>query len=260
MHGFIYHKYLYDEIVDLNGINNVLPGYHVETRGSIQKNYNPSSYSIMTLGEALSKLSNSGQTRNKRSFFNIKLPFMSTSSTDETVTEETTGTSGISTTQTNCVTVKKVGDVTTTRTNAVTVKETSVVSPADVSGVSTDASTAGVVSTDAATTSVVSTEIVNDDGYFNTMRTNVMHIVSIGQEVENSMVVAAPYLPMVFKVAVYLIPGISTYQVLTLSVNVATITAQALVHYAEGESLTEVAFEAGGQIAYSALVRTYTCM
>lgn len=272
MHGLIY-KNVFTEIVDLNGNNNqnVLPGFHFETMDSIQKKFNPNSYSIITLGEALSKLSNSGQKRSKRSFFSMSFPSFMSTPTDETVTEVTMTevtkeTSGMSTTQINGVTVKVAGDVSPADASGITDKMAGGVFPADASGVTgkegrvvTETAGSGVT-TDTNTAVVGSTEAVNDGGYFNRIQTNVMNIVSIGQEVKESMVVAAPYLPMVYKVAVYLIPGLSTYEVLTLSVNVATITADALAHYADGESLSDVALKAGTQIVYNTLVRIPTAL
>lgn len=201
----------------------------------------------MPLGKALLKLSNIGQTRSKRSFFSMKLPFMQSDEKTErsvtTATEETEGTSGMSTTQTNVVTIKEVSSISPTETNGVTIKENEFITKTVASNDSIQ--TAG---------SSVSTKIDNNEGYISRIQTNVMKIVSIREDMENSMVVASPYLPMVYKVVLYLIPGASTYQIITLTVNIATITAQALKQYAEGESLTGVTLKAGSKIAYDTLV------
>lgn len=52
------------------------------------------------------------------------------------------------------------------------------------------------------------------------------HIVTIGTDVNNSLVKAAPYLPLVNKLTTYIMPDLSLRDVVTLSLNVAVLTTQ----------------------------------
>lgn len=237
----------------------MISGYRVETLGNVLNNYDSSSYTLRPLGEVLRNLGNNGQVRKKRSFFSNINPFGSTSNSEiteksiTTVTKDIKETGETSTTQKNDITIKEPSDISTTEPNdVITNKEEKDVSIKTNSNIATD--TADGVST--TMTGDVSTEIVNNGGFYNMMQNNVMHIVDIGKDVKDSMVTAAPYLPMVFKIAVYFIPGMSSYQVLMLSVNIATITSQAILRYSEGESISSVAFDAGTKIAYESMVNT----
>lgn len=100
--------------------------------------------------------------------------------------------------------------------------------------------TSTVTSTDGAV--VATDKTVDESRRMTTMdglKTRMMNIVDIGKDVQNSLVVSAPYLPVVFKVATYLVPGLSSYQVLVLSVNVATVTAQAIQDYRDGKEISK---------------------
>lgn len=63
---------------------------------------------------------------------------------------------------------------------------------------------------------------------------DVMNIVVIGGDVEKSLVVAAPYLPLVYKVTTHFVPSLSPYKVVTLSLNVAALTTEASQNYEKG--------------------------
>jgi len=52
------------------------------------------------------------------------------------------------------------------------------------------------------------------------------HIVTIGSDVNNSLVEAAPYLPLVNKLTTYIMPELSLSDVVTLSLNVAVLATQ----------------------------------
>jgi len=61
------------------------------------------------------------------------------------------------------------------------------------------------------------------------------HIVCIGPDVEKSLVEARQYLPLVNKLTKYIIPDLSLYDVVTLSLNVASLTTQGAEDYANTE-------------------------
>lgn len=61
------------------------------------------------------------------------------------------------------------------------------------------------------------------------------HIVCIGPVVEKSLVEAGQYLPLVDKLTKYIIPNLSMYYVVTLSLNVASLTTQGVEDYANNE-------------------------
>lgn len=81
------------------------------------------------------------------------------------------------------------------------------------------------------------------------------NFISAGKDLASSMMAAAPYLPLVYKIAVFIVPGLSSYYILLYAVNVAAITAQAVQNYQSGQSMTSVTSEAGMKLLYNSLVR-----
>lgn len=61
------------------------------------------------------------------------------------------------------------------------------------------------------------------------------HIVCIGSDVKESLVEVGEYLPLVKKLTTYIIPDLSLYDVVTLSLNVAALTTQGAEDYANTE-------------------------
>jgi len=61
------------------------------------------------------------------------------------------------------------------------------------------------------------------------------HIVCIGSDVKKSLVEAGQYLPLVKKLTTYIIPDLSLYDLVTLSLNVASLTTQGAANYANPE-------------------------
>ncbi|XP_029344206.1 uncharacterized protein LOC100573813 isoform X2 [Acyrthosiphon pisum] len=61
------------------------------------------------------------------------------------------------------------------------------------------------------------------------------HIVCIGPDVEKSLVEAGQYLPLVNKLTKYIIPDLSLYDVVMLSLNVASLTTRGAKDYANTE-------------------------
>lgn len=95
----------------------------------------------------------------------------------------------------------------------------------------------------------------DDEGAVTTFESYTINIISIGRnDVEHSMVVAAPYLPLLYKVSVFVVPGLSSYQLLVLAVNVATITIQAVRNYQAGQSVLRITVETGDNLIYDNLV------
>ncbi|XP_026804277.1 DNA-directed RNA polymerase II subunit RPB1-like [Rhopalosiphum maidis] len=88
--------------------------------------------------------------------------------------------------------------------------------------------------------------------FMNSAQSKMTHIVSIGTDVKRSLVVAAPYLPLVNKVATYIVPDLSQRDVLTLSVNVAVLTTQGIKNY----SSTEVT-ESSSELNVGATISQY---
>lgn len=68
-----------------------------------------------------------------------------------------------------------------------------------------------------------------------TQSSKEIHIVCIGPVVEKSLVEAEHYLPLVNKLTKYIIPNLSLYYVVTLSLNVASLTTQGVEYYANNE-------------------------
>jgi len=71
--------------------------------------------------------------------------------------------------------------------------------------------------------------------FMNSAQSKITHIVGIGTDVKRAMVEAAPYLPLVNKVATYIVPDLSQRDVLMLSVNVAALTTQGIKNYSSAE-------------------------
>lgn len=73
-------------------------------------------------------------------------------------------------------------------------------------------------------------------------------IANIGENAESGLVKAAPYLPLVTKVAMFIVPGLREYQMLMMAIEVATITSQGYKRYNDGESMTSVASSTAWQM------------
>jgi len=61
------------------------------------------------------------------------------------------------------------------------------------------------------------------------------HIVTIGSDVDRSLVETAPYLPLVNKLTTYIMPDLSLRDVVTLSLNVAALTTQEAAYNANAQ-------------------------
>lgn len=187
--------------------------------------------------------SETGDTsRQKRSFSWYTFPFMSnddkSSVTSTTTTTSTTATSTTKTTD---------DDV------AIAVADPKTISTIDVKHF--DGNTDVVANTERVPDSgmVASSEGTSTDEEDSTEKD--LNIVNIGEDIEISKTIAAPYIPLVSKVAVSIIPVISQGQLLMLSVNMASITMQAIRNYEQRKSLSKMATDAASTPANHALVR-----
>lgn len=166
--------------------------------------------------------------RKKRGYFDY-LPFMSADKTVEasaTATSSTAATSATTSTKksvTEEVSVNKVNDITKVDEKMTKVDD-------KMTEVKTDS-----------TNSSMTIGNTMDPNLLSNTGSTVMDIIVIGKNIEESMIVAAPYLPLVWKVATFVVPGLQPFQMLTLSVNVASITMHAAQQYMEGESMTNIA-------------------
>ncbi|XP_025205255.1 uncharacterized protein LOC112601721 [Melanaphis sacchari] len=97
------------------------------------------------------------------------------------------------------------------------------------------------------TISAVNTKIVetaSDIGaayrnFFNSAQSEMTYVLTIGPDVKRTMVEAAPYMPLVCKVAMYVIPNLSQRDLLMLSLNVAALTTQGINNYSSAECPTK---------------------
>lgn len=262
-------------------------GYHYETMSEIQNNWAPGSYTIMPYEEAMysgqlynqrrggkgkaagNKKKNKDnddddddgdggddtdgdeggddeKRRRKRGYFSLSFPFMhsSQSSTDGTVENPTKDDAAAGTAVVDARAHEEVASAPAgNNANSVPDTTTPAVNGTDSAVVTPTAETAqnnGTVSGGWSMTSVV----------------------GIASNLESSLVIASPYLPIVYKVAVFIVPGLSSYQVLLLTVNVATITTEALRNYARGDSWVKITTTAASEAMTDALVRIYiyTCI
>lgn len=134
------------------------------------------------------------------------------------------------------------GNTEETTNEAVTVKQTEAITEMEAKP-----SAAAEAKTEAAE---AETEV--DVGLFDQIQSS---IANIGDNVESSLVKAAPYLPLVTKVAMVIVPGLREYQMLMMAIEVATITSQGYKRYNDGESMTSVASSTAWKIF--TMVRTY---
>lgn len=97
-----------------------------------------------------------------------------------------------------------------------------------------------IITSDADITTTVNSEMTTtaakvEEAYKNfmdaTQSSTETHIVTIGSDVRKSLVNAAPYLPLVNKLATYVVPDLSPRDVVTLSLNVAALTTQGAADY-----------------------------
>lgn len=169
--------------------------------------------------------------RKRRGFFDFSFPSFMSSNVNETTTKSTSVVNG--------------GDVTTTTTGTTTDVETKACS---------DVGEKTAVNTTTSSTTTVNTTTAAGAGFMSYYNAATVSIVGIGKELGSSMVVAAPYLPIVYKVAIFIVPGLSSYQALLLAVNVATITTEAVRNYEGGQSFSQVASDAGYQALKTSMV------
>lgn len=217
--------------------NNPPVGYHYETLDEILENYDPESYIIVPISASplaygsgsSSDESDEDKKRRKRGFFSF-------------MTSENEQTSATATS--SSVRAADGGDV--QAGNGV------VDGGGGLGGVESGVGGNGAGGEGVQSTGGVSVNVdgsgtnATDSESWNTSA--LMNIVGIGQDVENSLVAAAPYLPMVCKVAMFVVPGLSHYQMLMMALNMATITSQAYRNYENGESITTVT----AKLAYQA--------
>lgn len=140
------------------------------------------------------------------------------------------------------------GNTEETTNEAVTVKQTMATTTMEA-----NSSAAAEAETEMA---AAETEMTEDAGLFDQIQSS---IANIGDNVESSLVKVAPYLPLVTKVAMFVVPGLREYQMLMMAMEVATITSQGYKRYSEGESMTSVASSTAWKMF--TMVRTYihTC-
>lgn len=95
-----------------------------------------------------------------------------------------------------------------------------------------------IITSDADLTTIVNSEMTAtaaniEAAYRSSMKSSEeTHIVCIGEDVKESLVEAGEYLPLVKKLTTYIIPDLSLYDVVTLSLNVAALTTQGAEDYA----------------------------
>lgn len=260
-------------------------GFHYETMAEIMRNYKPGTYTIMTLGDVLNKLNrpihngkhndndhdndneddedDNGQDENedgdneqsepeetnrrKRGFFWNSLPFMS--SNDDKTSD------GITTTTTSTtLAAKTIDDTTVVDSTAVDVKT---ITPIEVERFN------AIDDMEANTQSILSNIDVMDNAGKELSSEEVedsnegtdVNILSIDEDLNISKAVAAPYIPLISKVTIFIIPSISEGQLLMLSINMASITMQAVKNYEQKKSLSTVTTENEPTSVYHALVR-----
>jgi len=101
-----------------------------------------------------------------------------------------------------------------------------------------------IITSDADVTSTVNSEmtatVANIEAAYRsftdaTQSSKETHIVCIGPDVEKSLVEAGQYLPLVNKLTKYIIPDLSLYDVVMLSLNVASLTTQGAKDYSNTE-------------------------
>jgi len=73
------------------------------------------------------------------------------------------------------------------------------------------------------------------NGLLNAAQTQATHILSIGTDARRTLVEVAPYLPLVNKVTTHIVPDLSEHDILTLSVNVAALTTEGIMNYANAK-------------------------
>lgn len=139
------------------------------------------------------------------------------------------------------------GNTEETTDKAVTVKQTEA-----ITAVEAKPSTAAAEAEAKTEIAAAETEVAADVGLFDQIQSS---IANIGDNVESSLVNAAPYLPLVTKVAMFVVPGIREYQMLMMAIEVATITSQGYKRYNDGESMSSVASSTAWQMF--TMVRTY---
>ncbi|KAE9534478.1 hypothetical protein AGLY_008568 [Aphis glycines] len=108
---------------------------------------------------------------------------------------------------------------------------------ADTTTTSNADTTTNTVAAYMASTATNVEEIYN--GLLNAAQSQATHILSIGTDTRRTLVEVAPYLPLVNKVATYIVPDLSEHDVLTLSVNVAALTTQGIMNYANSKPPTK---------------------
>lgn len=104
---------------------------------------------------------------------------------------------------------------------------------ADTTTASNADTTTNTVAAYMASTAANVEEIYN--GLLNAGQSQATHILSIGTDARRTLVEVAPYLPLVNKVATHIVPDLSEHDVLTLSVNVAALTTQGIMNYANAK-------------------------
>ncbi|VVC37076.1 Hypothetical protein CINCED_3A022852 [Cinara cedri] len=286
----------YGDIASANIYNQQSPpGYHFESLAEIEQNYDPNTYSIVPLDQALSMYTygttanalgsrsqdgtggnhNGGvDKRKKRGYFpSLSLPYFTNNNTP-TSTSTITTTANIA----EDASTKNVNGVpvNTNKADNTFVSETTAIDGAKNQGFNAKAETeamhfldfgegiknyvstgteATITDTAAVTKNTIDTVSAKTQGVIANTESAVSTAISIGEDIEHGLVIIGPYLPLVYKVAMYIIPSLTPYQTIQLSWEVSQIMVEAMKNYEEGESLTRVTAVAAAKIAYDAYLR-----
>lgn len=233
------------------------PGYHLETLNDIQQNYNSNTYSIVSGDQALSMYTygaagvrgaDNRKNRVKRSyissFFNDETPQPASDPSvpsppaAQDVNQKTDG-------------VKTVAETTGTTGGDTAASEIEPVAATQVSGVGQtvtgkpSSTTDSATSTDTGTTTVDFSKVVDDFQSFSKAA-----VEEINQDMDKTLVEIGPYLPLVYKVAVFVVPGLMPFDTIMFTWQVAKITMSEIEKYDNGETLTSVTADGVSKVAY----------
>lgn len=241
VHGLPYDMFADDLGDDMYGLPPAPPGLHYETLAGVQQNWAPGSYVVMPLGEALYSGRLQIGVANNRGGGGGNGNEGGDDGGDGDDEEDGDGNTGDEEKK------RRKRDFFPNFFSQSSPKEPTTT----VDGQNSNATNAAAVVQNS-----IATTDTNTSTNSITATSNLMNIVGIGSDVENALVIAAPYAPIVYKVATYLVPGLSAYHVILLSINVATITVEAVRNYEKGDGLFKVSTTAAYETITAALVCT----
>lgn len=248
----------YLQLSEANNRNNqVPPGYHLETLNDIQLNYDPNTYSIVSGSHALSMYTygaagvrggtDNKKTRVKRTYFSSLFDDTPPPASDSAFTNPPTVTGAGDVNQKTVDTsktdeVKTLTETSTAGGNTVTTKMDSSATKVSSNG---QAQTGNPSATNAVAPDGEFSTVVNDFQSFSKAAAE-----DLGQNMDKTLVEITPYLPLVYKVAQFVVPGLMPLDTIMFTWEVAKITASAVEKYDNGESLSKVTVEGASQVAY----------